>query len=117
MCCADIGLVTVVRGGAGALTVPATIEGNPQGMQVVSAAIGGRVVSLTRNLGQPIGRGQTLAIIESREAALLNGEVEAAQARLALAESTLRREQRLFDERVSPEPDLVAARTDRKSVV
>jgi len=108
---AGIELVTVVRGGAGALTVPATIEGNPQGMQVVSAAIGGRVVSLTRNLGQPIGRGQTLAIIESREAALLNGEVEAAQARLALAESTLRREQRLFDERVSPEQDLVAART------
>src|SRR3546814_11127471 len=34
---------------------------------------------------------------------LLNGEVEAAQARLALAESTLRREQRLFDERRSEE--------------
>src|SRR3546814_5913681 len=49
---AGIELVTVVRGGAGALTVPATIEGNPQGMQVVSTAIGGRVVSLTRNLGQ-----------------------------------------------------------------
>ena len=108
---AGIELVSVVRGGAGALTLPAMIEGNPQAMQVVSAAIAGRVVSLTRNLGQPVGRGQTLAVIESREAALLNGEVEAAQARLALAESNLRREQRLFDERVTPEQDLVAART------
>ena len=108
---AGIELVSVIRSGGGALTLPATIEGDPQGMQIVSAAIGGRVVSLTRNLGQSVGRGQTLAIIESREAASLNAEVEAARARLGLAESNLRREQRLFDQKVSPEQDLIAART------
>lgn len=108
---AGIELVRVIRGGGGALTLPGTIEGDPQGMQVVSAAIGGRVVSLTRNLGQSVGRGQTLAIIESREAASLNAEIEASRARLALAETNLRREQRLFNERVSPEQDLIAART------
>lgn len=108
---AGIALVQVIRSGGGALTLPATIEGDPQGVQVVSAAIGGRVVSLTRNLGQSVGRGQTLAIIESREAASLNAEIEAARARLALAEANLRREQRLFAERVSPEQDLLAART------
>ena len=100
-----------VGGVAGAIELPATIEGDPQGVQVISAPIGGRLVSLTRNLGQSIGHGQTLAIIESREAASLNAEVEAAGARSALAESNLRREQRLFAERVSPEQDLVAART------
>lgn len=100
-----------VGGVAGAIELPATIEGDPQGVQVVSAPIGGRLVSLTRNLGQSIGRGETLAIIESREAASLNAEVEAAGARSALAQSNLRREQRLFAERVSPEQDLVAART------
>jgi len=100
-----------VTGGGGILTLPATIEGDPQGTQVVSAAISGRVVSLTRNLGQSIDRGQTLAIIESREAASLKAEVEAARARSALAQSQLRREQRLFAERVSPEQDLIAART------
>ena len=108
---AGIELVRATKGGSGLLTLPAMIEGDPQGMQVVSAAIGGRVVSLTRNLGQSVGRGQTLAIIESREAATLNAEVEAAQARLALAESSLTREQRLFAERVSAEQDLIAART------
>lgn len=108
---AGIELVRVVRGGGGALTLPATIEGDPQTMQVVSAAISGRIVALNRNLGQSIGRGQTLAIIESREAASLNAGIEAAQARLSLAESSLQREQRLFDERVSPEQDLIAART------
>jgi cobalt-zinc-cadmium efflux system membrane fusion protein len=100
-----------VGGVAGAIELPATIEGDPQGVQVVSAPIGGRLVSLTRNLGQSIGRDEPLAIIESREAASLNAEVEAAGARSALAQSNLRREQRLFAERVSPEQDLVAART------
>ena len=100
-----------LTGGAGTIELPATIEGDPQGTQVVSAAIGGRVVALTRNLGQSVGRGQTIAVIESREAAQLKGEVEASRARLALANSNLGREQRLFAQRVSPEQDLIAART------
>lgn len=108
---AGIQLVRPTVGGGGAIELPGTIEGDPQGTQVVSAAIGGRVVALTRNLGQSVGRGETLAVIESREAAQLNAEVEAAQARAALAQSNLRREQRLFNERVSAEQDLIAART------
>jgi cobalt-zinc-cadmium efflux system membrane fusion protein len=100
-----------VGGDAGAIELSATVEGDPQGVQVVSAVLGGRLVALTRNLGQSIGRGEALAIIESREAAALNAEVEAARARAALADATLRREQRLFTERVSPEQDLLAAKT------
>jgi cobalt-zinc-cadmium efflux system membrane fusion protein len=96
---------------AGAIELSATIEGDPQGVQVVSTSVGGRLVSLTSNLGQSVSRGDPLAIIESREAASLKAEVEAARARSALAQSNLRREQRLFAERVSPEQDLVAART------
>ena len=107
---AGIQLVRVSRGGGGLLTLPATIEADPQGMHIVSASIGGRVVALTRNLGQSISRGQALAVIESREAAALNAEVQAARTRLALAQSNLEREQRLFKERVSPEQDLIAAR-------
>lgn len=96
---------------AGTIELPALVQGDPQGVQVVSATIGGRVVALNRNLGQPVGRGDTLAVIESREAASLNAEIEAARARAALAQSNLRREQRLFAERVSAEQDLIAART------
>lgn len=108
---AGIGLEQASVGGGATLERPALIEGDPQGTQVVSAAIGGRVVALTRNLGQPVERGATLAVIESREAAQLKGEVDAARARLALANSSLLREQRLFAQRVSPEQDLLAART------
>lgn len=100
-----------VGGVSGAIEASATVEGDPQRVQVVSAAIGGRVVALTRNLGQPVAHGDTLAILESREAASLNAEVEAATARAALADATLHRERRLFAERVSPEQDLIAART------
>lgn len=100
-----------VGGNGGAIELPATVEGNPQGTQIVSAAIAGRVVALNRNLGEAVRRGETLAVIESREAASLKGEVEAARARLALAQSNYAREQRLYAERVSPEQDLIAART------
>ncbi|HEX7784573.1 MAG TPA: efflux RND transporter periplasmic adaptor subunit [Sphingobium sp.] len=108
---AGIQIGTPTVGGSGSLELPATIEGDPQGTQVVSAAIGGRVVALNRNLGQSVGRGDVLAVIESREAAQLKGEVEASRARLALANSNLARERRLFKERVSPEQDLLAAAT------
>ncbi len=108
---AGIELARPTPGGTAAITLPATIEGDPQGTQVVSAAIGGRIVVLSCNLGEWVRKGDMLAVIESREIASLKAEAEAAQARLALAQSNLRREQRLFAERVSPEQDLVAART------
>lgn len=108
---AGIEIVRPAVGGAGVLTLPATIESDPQATQVVSAAIGGRIVALNRNLGQTVRRGEIVAVIESRDAAGLRAEVEAAQARAALARSTLEREERLFKLKVSPERDLIAART------
>ncbi len=106
----EVGRPTI-GGVSGALELPALIQGDPQGVQIVSATIGGRIAALTRNLGQQVGQGEALAIIESREAASLKAEVEAVRARAGLAQSNLRREQRLFAERVSPEQDLVEART------
>ncbi|MGT2515355.1 efflux RND transporter periplasmic adaptor subunit [Sphingomonas panni] len=111
ICAAGVQLARPIVGGAGTIELSATIAGDPQGTQVVSAAIAGRVVALHRNLGQSVGRGQVLAVVESREAAQIKGEVEAARARLHLANTNLAREQRLFAQRVSPEQDLVAART------
>lgn len=108
---AGISLVRPSTGGTGLLSLPATIESDPQATQVVSAAIGGRVVALNRNLGESVRRGEVVAVIESRDAAGLRAEVEAAQARANLARSNLAREERLFALKVSPERDLIAART------
>ena len=95
----------------GTVELPAMVQADPQRMQVISAALGGRVVALNRNLGETVRAGETLAIIESREAAALKSGLEAARARATLARSNLAREQRLFAARVSPEQDLIAART------
>lgn len=108
---AGILLVRPTEGGTGVLSLAATIESDPQATQIVSAAIGGRIVALNRNLGESVGRGDVVAMIESRDAAALRAEVEAAQARAALARSNLSREERLFALKVSPERDLIAART------
>ncbi|MCI4591711.1 efflux RND transporter periplasmic adaptor subunit [Sphingobium sp. BYY-5] len=109
---AQIELVPVDAAGTkGMLSLPATIEADPQGIQIVTAAIGGRIVALNRNLGETVRGGETLVVVESREAAQIQGDIEAASARLTLARSNLAREQRLFAEKVSPEQDLIAART------
>lgn len=100
-----------VGGVAGAIELPAMITGDPQRVQIVSASLSGRVVALNCNLGDTVKRGVPLAIIESREAATLQAEVEAASARANLAETNLGREQRLFDQKVTSQQDLIAART------
>lgn len=103
-----------IGGSGGAIALPATIEGDPQGTRVVSAAIGGRVVTLTRNLGEDVRRGETLAVIESREAAALNADVEAAAARAELARSNLKREETLFAKGYRPEREVQVARAAAK---
>jgi cobalt-zinc-cadmium efflux system membrane fusion protein len=85
-----------IGGSGGVIELPATIEGDPQGTRVVSAAIGGRVVMLTRNLGETVRRGDTLAVIESQDAAALNAEVEKTKARAGLARSNLARDEALL---------------------
>lgn len=108
---AGITLVRPERGsGGGTIAAPAILEGDPQATQIVSAAIGGRVVSLTRNLGDPVRRGETLAVIESREAAALNAEVERAAARAELARANLNRDEALFAKGHRPEREVQTSR-------
>jgi cobalt-zinc-cadmium efflux system membrane fusion protein len=85
----------VIGGGNGAIQAAALVESDPDGTRVVAAPIEGRVVALTRNLGDYVRRGDTLAVIESREAASLQAEVERARSRLKLARATLNRDRAL----------------------
>lgn len=108
---AGIEIAVVRAGAAGAITVPAVIAADPEKSAVVVAAVGGRITSLTRNLGEAVKAGDTLAIIESREAAELQADLEAQRQQAALAEATLKREEQLFAQKVSPEQDVLQART------
>jgi membrane fusion protein, heavy metal efflux system len=94
---ANISLTRPGRGDAGAaIEVPALLESDPDATRVVAAPLEGRVVSLTRNIGDPVRRGETLAVIESRAAAGLQAEVEKARSRLSLANATLARDETLY---------------------
>lgn len=94
---AGITLVRPSAGGEGAaIEASALIESDPQSTRIVAAPLEGRVVALNHNLGDTVRRGETLAVIESREAASLQADVESARTRLDLARATLDRDETLF---------------------
>jgi len=110
---AGIELVRPTLGsGGGAIEAPATIESDPDLTRVVAAPIEGRVVALTRNLGDYVRRGETLAILESREAASLQAEVEKAGSRLKLARATLDRDEALYRRGFRPLREVQISRAD-----
>jgi len=61
-------------------------------------------------LGERVRKGQVLAVISSPGVSEQRSTLRSALQRLVLAQSTHAREQRLWEERISPEQDLLAAR-------
>jgi len=96
----------IIGGSSGGIQAAALIESDPDSTRVVAAPIEGRIVALTRNLGDYVRRGDTLAVIESREAASLQAEVEKARSRLNLARVTLDRDRALSQRGFRPKSQL-----------
>ena len=84
-----------IGGNGGAIELPATLESDPKATRIVAATVTGRVVELRYNLGDRVARGETLAILESREAAGLQAEVQRADAAAELAQKPLARDEAL----------------------
>ena len=82
----------------------------PAGEAVLTARADGAVVRINRRLGDYVRAGESVATMESREAAALSSERSEAEARLALALSTYERERRLFEANVTARQDLEGAR-------
>jgi membrane fusion protein, heavy metal efflux system len=85
-----------IGGNGGTIELPATIESDPQATRIVAATVPGRIVELRYNLGDSVRRGETLAVLESREAAGLQAEVQRALAAAELARSTRARDEALY---------------------
>ncbi|MEI9852016.1 MAG: efflux RND transporter periplasmic adaptor subunit [Sphingomonas sp.] len=85
-----------VGGNGGAIELPALLESDPQATRIVAATVPGRIVELRHNLGDSVRRGETLAVLESREAAGLQAEVQRAAAGAELARATLARDEALY---------------------
>src|SRR5258708_27004548 len=78
----------------------------PNGGAVVTGHAAGPIVSLAKQLGDAVRVGETLAIVESREAASMAADSSVAESKAALARSALAREQELYNQRVTPRQDL-----------
>jgi cobalt-zinc-cadmium efflux system membrane fusion protein len=65
------------------------------------------------SLGDKVRTGQVLAVLESRELADAKAAFLAAYERMALADATFEREERLWNQKVSSEQDFLDARKDR----
>jgi cobalt-zinc-cadmium efflux system membrane fusion protein len=98
---------------AGALSTEIIAQGvvatTSEGEAVLTARADGAILRITRHLGDSVRAGETIALLESRDAATLVADRSAAAARAGAARSAFAREKRLFDERVTARQDLEAA--------
>ena len=91
---------------------PATASSAATGHAIVAAHASGTVARITKRLGEPVKAGEALAFVESREASAIAADRAVAQARVEQARKAAEREQKLFDQRVSPRQDLEAAQAE-----
>lgn len=110
---AGIETETVSAGGLGAeIIATATVTPTPGGEAVVTARAGGAVTRILKRIGDTVRAGETLAIVESRDAAGIVAERSTARAKLVLAQKALARERFLYKERVSAKVELERAEAE-----
>ena len=104
---------TVAGGGLSAeILAQGSVTASPGGQAVLTARAGGAVTRIFKRLGDPVGAGETLAIVESGDAAQIAADRTTAAAKATLAQKTLAREKSLYDQRVSPRQDYEQAQTE-----
>jgi len=105
-----IELEPVTRGNLSAeIQAPATVSPGLNGQAVVGVRAAGTLVQLNKRLGDQVSAGEVLALVQSRDAAAMAAERTTAESKVELARSILKREQSLFEQKVTPRQDLEAA--------
>lgn len=99
----------------GEVIAQATVTAPPEGEALLTARASGAVVRINKRLGDPVGAGETVALLESGEAAAFVAESNAAAARAQAARSAAAREQRLYDAKITARQDLEAAIATRRT--
>ncbi len=85
------------------LTAPAAIKPDPDKIARVAAKVAGVVEELRKRLGDNVARGETIAIIDSREVAEAKSEYLAALANFDLQNVLFQREKGLFEKKITAE--------------
>jgi len=108
--------ITVAPAGAGeldaAVFASATVDTAPDAEAVLTAQAPGTVTRILTRIGDPVRAGQTLALVESRDASQIAADRAAASARVTLASRQLVRERTLLSHGVSPRADYEAAQAN-----
>lgn len=87
----------------------ANVTATRAGQGLLTARADGAVVRINKGLGDYVNAGETVALLESRDAAAFVAEVNAASARAQQARAAAARERRLFNARITARQDLEAA--------
>ena len=101
--------ITVAPASEGAfeteIIAPGTVVATPTGQAVLTARSPGAVTRIYKRLGDAVRAGEPVALVESRDAAQAVADRSVAGSKVRLAQLTLVREKRLYEERVSPRQD------------
>lgn len=108
--------ITVAPAAAGeldaAIAASATVDSTPDAEAVLTARAAGTVTRIFKRIGDPVRAGETIALVESRDASTIAADRSAAAARVRLAEQQLAREASLFKQGVSPRADYETAQAN-----
>lgn len=111
----SIGIKTekVTAGSLGSeILAQATATAPPTGRSSLTARADGAITRIYKRLGDAVGAGETVALLESREAATIMAERASAAARAQATSLALNRERRLFEEKITARQDLEAAQAE-----
>lgn len=92
------------------LQLPGEIRFNEDRTAHIVPRVAGVVERVSADLGQQVRRGQVLAQLSSAGVSEIRAELQGAQRRRELAQTTYERERSLFEQRISPEQDVLLAR-------
>lgn len=96
----------------GEILAQGVVAATPEGEAALTARADGAVVRINKRLGDYVRAGETVALLESREAAAIVAERSTASAKATAARSAYAREKRLYDARVTARQDLEAAQAN-----
>lgn len=90
--------------------LPGEITLNQERLAHVTPRIGGVVKEVKAQLGEIVKKGDVLAVLESKELAEFGRDARAANERVKLAEANFKRIERLYEDKIVPEKELLAAK-------
>jgi cobalt-zinc-cadmium efflux system membrane fusion protein len=90
--------------------LPGEVVANPDRLAHLAPRVSGVVGEVHKNLGDQVGSGELMAVLESRELADVKSNYLAAKERLALARANFRREEDLWKQKVSAEQEYLEAK-------